>query len=70
MHILAIDIGTSSLKAGLFDTSDGRWIALASRPITTEFNCDRTEQDARQYWSAMRKAIIERTRAALERTRR
>ena len=56
---LAIDVGTSSVKVGLFDASHGTWLGLATRPIATRYAEDRAEQDADDYWSATQAAATE-----------
>lgn len=56
-NLLAIDIGSSALKAVLF--GDGGAIrAIASRPVTTRTGADRSqEQDPAGWWSALAAAL-------------
>lgn len=54
---LAIDVGTGSVKAGLFDTGRCTWVGVGALPIHTRYERDRAEQDAEEYWSAVRTTV-------------
>jgi xylulokinase len=56
--ILAIDLGTSVLKAVLFDPA-GRLVATASRPIATLGSGGVQEQDPQSWWEAARAALAQ-----------
>ncbi|QDL93837.1 carbohydrate kinase (plasmid) [Paroceanicella profunda] len=56
-HVLCLDLGGSSLKAGLFDP-DGRQAALAAVPVSFEEDrAGRSEQDPGQWWRALALAV-------------
>ncbi len=57
--LAGIDVGTGSVKAGLFDAERGAWVGFASRAIETRREGDRAEQDARDYWTAADLAMRE-----------
>jgi len=58
-HLLGIDIGTSSVRAGIF-SEDGSLCGIAARgyPIDTPSN-DRAEQDPEIWWRATFEAVYE-----------
>ncbi|WP_118133588.1 FGGY-family carbohydrate kinase [Oceanicella sp. SM1341] len=58
-HVLCVDLGGSSLKAGLFGP-DGAQIALASVPVSFEEDrSGRSEQDPALWWRALCAAVEE-----------
>ena len=60
-HVLAIDLGTTGLKAAVV-RDDGVVLGIASRAITTHFVADGgVEQDAHEWW----RLIVEATREVL-----
>jgi glycerol kinase len=62
--LLAIDIGTSRLGAGVFSPA-GELLALASSPVRTQTpGPGRVEQDAAAVWRAVRRLIAEALDAA------
>jgi ribulokinase len=61
---LGIDIGTQSLRAGLF-AADGRALAFADRPLTTSYPQPAwAEQQPGEWWSALCQAVPECLRKA------
>lgn len=64
--ILAIDLGTSDIKAGVV-TADGRLVALAREPHVMQVDAATgcAEQDPEQWWSGLRTAMAS-LRGALE----
>lgn len=56
--ILALDLGTSAVKAALVDLADGRFLAAASAPLTTRaLPGGGVEQDPAEWLAAARRAI-------------
>lgn len=50
--LAAVDVGTGSARAGIFDSS-GRMLARAERPITLRMaRADHAEQDSADIWRA------------------
>lgn len=56
-HVLAVDLGSGSVKAGLVSL-DGNIAAVAAEPVTTYLQ-ERggAEQDPREWWDAVKKTI-------------
>jgi xylulokinase len=56
-ELLGIDLGTSSAKVGLF-SRDGQLLSFARRayPLARSVREGRAEQDAEQWWNAVRDA--------------
>jgi glycerol kinase len=68
--LLALDLGTTSVRALLLDAG-GRTLARAARPLATRFpGLDRVEQDPRELWDAslavLREALARSGRGAHE----
>lgn len=56
-RVLAIDLGTSALKAVLFDRT-GAIVATASQPLATRAGANRAqEQDPDEWWAALERAV-------------
>lgn len=56
-HVVAVDIGTASARAGVFDSS-GRLLARAKHPIVMQRPCENhAEHDSEDIWSASCQAV-------------
>ena len=61
--VLAVDVGSTSARAGVFDLS-GRMLSVASAPFATHRpQTDHAEHDSEQIWSAVGAAVREAVRA-------
>ncbi len=58
-RLIAVDVGTASVRAGLF-TGDGRLLARRTRPITLNRPAaERAEQDGEEIWRAVTRTVRE-----------
>ncbi len=55
---IGVDVGTTNVKVAAVD-EDGRGLAVASRPLTTEVDGEVAEQDAEALWAAVTSAVRE-----------
>ena len=55
MHILTLDLGSGSLKAGLWRA--GSLLRSLEAPIETHWNADTVEQSAHTWWTAVERLV-------------
>lgn len=61
-YLVGVDVGTTNIKAVLYDPADGRVVSVASRPNRVHYpRAERIEYDPNEIWSAVTECLREVT---------